>query len=53
MTYEERKLRMEREWLWSKYDSGAVSSAVFAVIKKLVGAGQCRKSSSYSRKHHR
>jgi hypothetical protein len=32
---DERRLRAELEWLQTKYDSGAVSDAVFAVVKEL------------------
>jgi hypothetical protein len=31
----ERQLRDGLEWVLAKYDSGAVSDAVFAVVKKL------------------
>jgi hypothetical protein len=32
---DENRLRDELEWVLAKYDSGAVSDAVFAVVKKL------------------
>jgi hypothetical protein len=32
---DEKRLRDELEWVLVKYDSGAVSDAVFAVVKKL------------------
>jgi hypothetical protein len=32
---DERRLRAELEWLRAKYDSGAVSDAVFAVTKSI------------------
>jgi hypothetical protein len=32
---DEKRLRAELEWLRSKYDSGAVSDAVFAVVKSI------------------
>jgi hypothetical protein len=35
MTKGERRLRTELEWLRAKYDSGAVSDAVFAVVKSI------------------
>jgi hypothetical protein len=35
MKRSERRLRDELEWLRAKYDSGAVSDGVFAVVKRL------------------
>jgi hypothetical protein len=35
VTRDERKLRAELEWVRSRHDSGAVSDAVFAVVKEL------------------
>jgi len=35
VTYRERKLREEREWLRVRYDDGAINRAMFEAIKEL------------------